>query len=89
MEDARHAIKINNQTERSFSQGDCVSPILFTLYLANDMKECAGVNESASQYVRDDTEMREIEDEFGDRYVTESEENKRKDNTNDRKKEDC
>ena len=32
--------------------------------------------------------MREIEDEFGDRYVRESEENERKDNTNDRKKED-
>ena len=88
MEDARHAIKINNQTERSFSQGDCVSPILFTLYLANDMKECAGVNESASQWARQRM-MREIKDEFGDRYMRESEENERKDNTNDRKKEDC
>ena len=94
IEDVKLTIKINNQTGRSFTtnigtpQGDCLSPILFTLYLANAMKEYAGDNESASQYAADETEMRDSKDEFGDRYVRESEGNERKDKTTDRKKED-
>ena len=94
IEDVKLTIKINNQTGRSFTtnigtpQGDCLSPILFTLYLANAMKEYAGDNESASQYATDETEMRDSKDEFGDRYVGESEGIERKDKTTDRKEEE-
>ena len=45
IEDVKLAVRVNGRTGKSFTtnigtpQGDCLSPILFTLYLANAMKD--------------------------------------------------